>query len=138
MLPFERVSHVSIAVSDLAKARAFYGGIIGLRELPRPDFGFPGAWYDLGGGLQLHIIVNGGWSFRPLVRFDIKAPHFALSVGDADDLYRRLSARGEPFDDVRLEGTGMRQLFLHDQDGNMVEFIGPTREPANVPKGTMR
>jgi catechol 2,3-dioxygenase-like lactoylglutathione lyase family enzyme len=128
MVPFERFSHVSFAVSDLEKAKAFYGEILGFKEIPRPDFGFPGVWYSLGGDLQLHIIVNEEWPFPNLnrSRFEIRAPHFALSVEDADDVAARLVRTGYPFHDYTSTPTGLRQLFVHDPDGNMVEFIGPT------------
>lgn len=58
MVPFDLFSHVSVAVSDLEKTKAFYGGVLGLPEIPRPDFPFPGVWYGLGGDLQPHVIVN--------------------------------------------------------------------------------
>jgi catechol 2,3-dioxygenase-like lactoylglutathione lyase family enzyme len=130
MLPFKHLSHVSVTVSDLAKAKTFYGGLLGLSEIPRPDLGFPGVWYSLGGDLQLHIIVNEQWPFRPVApqEFEIRAPHFALSVDDADALHERLLRTGYPFHDYVATPTGMRQLFVHDQDGNMVEFLGPTRQ----------
>ena len=56
MLPFKVLSHVSVTVSDLEKAKRFYGDLIGLTQIPGPDFGFPGVWYSLGGELQLHVL----------------------------------------------------------------------------------
>lgn len=50
MLPFTAVSHISVTVTNLEEARGFYGGLLGLGEIPRPDFRFPGAWYALDGG----------------------------------------------------------------------------------------
>ena len=91
-----------------------FGGLLGLPELPRPDFGFPGAWYSLGGDLQLHIIVNEGWSFPPVEH-------------DRFEIHARLSQSGYPFHDYYSGPTGFRRLFVHDPDGNMVEFIGPSR-----------
>jgi catechol 2,3-dioxygenase-like lactoylglutathione lyase family enzyme len=130
MLPFKHLSHVSVTVSDLQKAKAFYGGVLGLAEVPRPDFDFPGVWYSLGSHLQLHIIVNEQWPFRPVRphEFEIRAPHFALYVDDADAIHARLVETGYPFHDYHSTPTGMRQLFVHDQDGNMVEFLGPTAQ----------
>lgn len=133
MLPFKRLSHVSVVVSDVDKAKAFYGGVIGLPEILRPEFEFPGAWYSLGGDVQLHVILNEAWPFRPDERskFEIRAPHFALWVDDADALAERMERDGQPFDDYVSTPTGLRQLFVHDPDRNMVEFIGPTkRAPA--------
>jgi catechol 2,3-dioxygenase-like lactoylglutathione lyase family enzyme len=39
--------HVNINVRDVAEAVAFYTAI-GFEELPRPDFGFDGAWLRMG------------------------------------------------------------------------------------------
>jgi catechol 2,3-dioxygenase-like lactoylglutathione lyase family enzyme len=55
---FKAFNHVSITVTDLAKAKDFYGGLLGFPEIPRPAFNFPGVWYGIGDGLSLHIIVN--------------------------------------------------------------------------------
>ena len=132
MQPFKSFSHVSVTVSDLEKAKAFYGGVLGLKEIPRPDFPFAGVWYSLGGDFQLHIIVNETWQFPPTGRdrFDFRAPHFALLVEDADEVYGKLKERGYPFRDVISGPTGLRQIFVHDSDGNMVELLGPSRQAA--------
>jgi catechol 2,3-dioxygenase-like lactoylglutathione lyase family enzyme len=81
--------------------------------------------------LQLHVIVNDDQPARPMDRhrIDVRDPHFALWVDDADALCARLQASGQPFYDYVSTPTGLRQLFIHDHDGNMVEFLGPTREP---------
>ncbi len=42
--------HVSINVSDVGRALAFYTDVLGLQQrTDRPDFGFGGAWLDAGG-----------------------------------------------------------------------------------------
>jgi catechol-2,3-dioxygenase len=40
--------HVSIVTADLEKSRSFYRDIIGLAEIPRPNFAPSGAWLALG------------------------------------------------------------------------------------------
>src|SRR5678815_4652111 len=48
-LTVERLDHVSIIVTDVDRARAFYAGVLGLPEIPRPkSFDFPGAWFQVG------------------------------------------------------------------------------------------
>ena len=130
MLPFAAVNHISVTVTDVAQAREFYGTVVGLREIPRPDFAFPGVWYDLDGKLSLHVSVKEEPPRRVPTpdRFDTRDPHFALAVVDADDLHERLRRTGRPFYDFVQTPTGLRQLFVRDADGNMIEFIGPTRE----------
>ncbi|MBI4590643.1 MAG: VOC family protein [Candidatus Rokubacteria bacterium] len=130
MLPFTAVSHISVTVTDLERARAFYGGLLGLREIARPAFQFPGVWYSLGGDLALHVTVKEVPPLRPgdPGRFDTRDPHFALAVADADETCARLQASGLPFYDFAETPTGLRQLFMRDADGNMIELIGPTKE----------
>jgi catechol 2,3-dioxygenase-like lactoylglutathione lyase family enzyme len=126
---FKQISHVSITVTDVAKAREFYTGLLGLQEIPRPAFDFPGIWYSLGGDLQLHIILN-DQLVRPAVeRETIQAryPHFALWTDDADETARKIGELGLPCRDVVSGPTGLRQVFVKDPDGNMVEFLGPSR-----------
>src|SRR5215813_4315146 len=44
------LNHASIRVREISRSREFYEGVLGFSTAPRPDLGFPGAWYDLGGG----------------------------------------------------------------------------------------
>src|SRR2546430_17063390 len=99
MLPFKALSHVSVTVSDLGKARRFYGEFLGLVEIPRPDFGFPGVWYTLGGELQLHVVVGAHSEARPVEphRFDARDRHVPLRVADYDDAEHRAAPGGDPF-----------------------------------------
>lgn len=130
MIPFVEVSHISVTVTNLGQAKAFYGGVLGLGEIPRPDFGFPGVWYALQGDLALHVTVKDAMPLRPVdpATFDPRDPHFALAVADADDVHARLEASGLSFYDFTETPTGMRQLFVRDPAGNMIELIGPTRQ----------
>ncbi len=101
MLAFTAVSHISVTVTDLERAKAAYGGVLGLQEIARPNFGFPGAWYTLGGGLSLHLSVKDEMPLRRVDarQFDTRDPHFALAVADADDTHTRLHASGLSFYD---------------------------------------
>jgi len=125
-----RYHHVSVCVTDLERARAFYGGTLGLKEIPRPAFDFPGVWYGLDGDIALHIMVTDRLPRRPdRERFDLVYPHFALWTDDADLTGERLRAGGIEVHDFVSTPTGLRQLFVDDPDGNRVEFIGPTKAP---------
>lgn len=50
-----RAHHTSFAVRDIERSKAFYGGVLGLEEIPRPNFPFPGAWFQAG-TCQVHLI----------------------------------------------------------------------------------
>src|SRR5215475_11767676 len=131
---FKELNHVSITVTDVAKAREFYSNVLGLSEIPRPAFDFPGIWYSLGNGLSLHIILN-DQLVRPAIereKIEARYPHFALWTEDADVTAARITELGLPYRDVVSGPTGLRQVFVKDPDGKMVEFIGPTKSPSAV------
>jgi catechol 2,3-dioxygenase-like lactoylglutathione lyase family enzyme len=140
---FRQFTHVSITVTDVAKAREFYSDTLGLQEIARPAFNFPGIWYSLGGELQLHIILN-DQLVRPAVereKIEARYPHFALWTDDCDATAERIVSLGLPCRDVFSGPTGLRQVFVKDPDGNMVEFIGPSKKAGQrmmEPTGTHR
>ena len=107
-----RLDHTSVRITDLARSRAFYEGLLGLAQAPRPDFGFPGSWYEVGGS-QLHLIQQG----KMLDGIDPTDPHVAFEVENLADVKRSLEARGIAF----LEFGGS-QLWIRDPDGNVVEL----------------
>jgi glyoxylase I family protein len=122
-------THVSIIVADVERSRQFYGDVLKMQEDNRPDFGFPGIWYNLGNGLQLHIIHNADL-VRPKDEIESFTPqyaHFALFTDQVDELYERFKDRQVNVNELYSSPTKMRQIFVKDPDGNMVEFIGPSK-----------
>jgi len=110
------VHHVSINVSDVPAAVAFYTGVLGLQQrTDRPDFGIGGAWLDAG-GQQVHLIE------APMP--DQKGQHFAFRVDDIDAAVADIRALGVDVSDPKAVGIN-RQCFLHDPCGNMVELNQP-------------
>jgi glyoxylase I family protein len=110
------VHHVSINVSDVAAAKAFYVDVLGLSErTDRPDFGFGGAWLDVG-NQQIHLIEGE----VP----EAKGQHLALQVEDLTAAIAELRERGVKVSRAVTVGTGL-QSFLHDPCGNMVELNQP-------------
>src|SRR2546426_4608944 len=54
--------HCAIKTNDLKATVAFYTRVLGLREVARPDFGYPGAWLACpapGGDAIVHIYAGG-------------------------------------------------------------------------------
>lgn len=117
--------HVSLDVRDIGVARRFYGELLGLAEIERPDFGFAGAWYQAG-PIQLHLIeVPEGVDVG--VRAKNPTPlshHLAFEIDDCEAVRSELEAAGH---DVIALGRETGQLFVADPDGNMIEFIRPPR-----------
>jgi catechol 2,3-dioxygenase-like lactoylglutathione lyase family enzyme len=118
-----RVDHVSFAVRDLARSRAFYEGILGLREIARPDIGLPGAWYAAGDG-QIHLIQTppGAAVGAPPDRLTPLANHCAFATDDYAKALETLKQHGLA---VVEAPSAMAQLWVQDPDGNVIELIGP-------------
>jgi catechol 2,3-dioxygenase-like lactoylglutathione lyase family enzyme len=111
------VHHVSLNVDDVAACMHFYVDVLGLEVLPRPDFGFPGAWLSAG-PQQIHLIQTD--DHQPP-----KGQHFAFLVADLDAVSSELRAAGvDVSPPIELPDVG-RQAFLHDPAGNMIELNQP-------------
>ena len=113
------VHHVSINVHDADLTGRFYGEVLGLEPLPRPDFGFKGHWFRAG-GQEIHLIEVA----------DHHAPegqHFAFSVDDIDAVCEALGAKGVKVSaPMAIPGAG-KQAFFRDPSGNLVELNQPRR-----------
>ena len=107
------VHHVSLNVDDVSAALDFYVGRLGcaVRD-DRPDFGFGGAWLDVG-GQQIHLIE----AAAP----DDRGQHVALRVANLAASVAELRLAGLTISDPSPVGSGL-QAFLHDPAGNLVEL----------------
>jgi len=109
------IHHVSLNVSDVERALGFYRDVLGMTELPRPDFPFGGAWLDAGGGRQVHLI-------HADVPPDV-GQHVAFRVESIDRTIEAMRVAGVKARPVSpVGGTGILQTFVSDPDGNRIEF----------------
>ena len=109
----ERVDFVSVPVSDMARARRFYGETLGLPPVGDPD----GAWpeFQLGENVSLYLIdpTNVGQMFT--------APHssqIALRVADVAAARAELEERGVEFHGEIMDTGVCHMAFFVDPDGN--------------------
>src|SRR5215213_9853130 len=98
----EAVHHaqVSIPIGAEDEAKAFYCGVLGLREIPKPEAlaGRGGFWLDLN-GFQIHFGAEDG-----IDRSRSKA-HLAYLVSDLNMWREKLSAHGcEILDGIPIPG----------------------------------
>lgn len=122
--------HLAIPVDDLERARAFYGGVLGLAEGRSTD-----VWVDwdfYGHQLVTHAVhrsrgLNGATS--SVDGHEVPVPHFGLllTIPDFHTLAERLRAAAIPFviePYLRFEGKPGEQwtMFLLDPAGNALEF----------------
>ena len=112
------MDHVQIAAPpgcDEA-ARRFYGGVLGLEEIPLPPVlrGRASCWFQCG-SQEIHIGIEE--DFRPA-----RKAHPAFVVTDIAALMQSLQARGlETLEDFSL--TDRRRFFVFDPWGNRLEFL---------------
>jgi glyoxylase I family protein len=112
---FTQLDHCSIVITDLERSRRFYGGVLGLREIGRPNtFDFVVVWYDLG-NMHIHLLLKN----QP----DTISPrHFALRVKDVAAARRYFQEQGVPTEETtRIPGAD--RFFIRDPDGNRIEII---------------
>jgi len=113
--------HVSISVSDVPRSVQFYRDVLGLSELERPAFAFPGAWLQAE-TVPIHL-TTGGTMRGPEAPLRPNDPHFAIAMtGDLDaflDVLRRQRIR---LYELENSPAATRQVFVMDPDGNVVEL----------------
>lgn len=122
---FGSVHHVSFAVSDVDRSVDFYVGVLGCRQLPRPEMGFRGAWLQIG-EQQIHLMEcpatddagAGPGSQVP----DPRNNHVAFVVDDLDAAKQYLSGHGVT---IATSPIALSQAFFCDPDGNTLEMIVP-------------
>jgi ubiquinone/menaquinone biosynthesis C-methylase UbiE/catechol 2,3-dioxygenase-like lactoylglutathione lyase family enzyme len=114
------IDHVQVAIprDGEARARAFYGETLGLREVTKPEalVGRGGAWYTCG-GQALHLGLDP--DFKPQ-----RKGHPALLVDDLAALRARLERLGAPVvEDAPLPGYA--RFYTADPFGNRIELLQP-------------
>ena len=118
------ILHTTFLTSDLAKARAFYEGVLNLNPSPaRPSMDFEGAWYDVAPNQQIHLMLltdPEAGLIRPV--HGGRDRHVALAVSNLAALIERLNSAQVSF---TLSQSGRQALFCRDPDQNALEFIAP-------------
>jgi catechol 2,3-dioxygenase-like lactoylglutathione lyase family enzyme len=98
------------------QARRFYGGQLGLREVPKPaslrENG--GCWFETPGGGQVHLSTEADLHLHP-------RRHFAFRVDDVARMRRDLEAQGVRSEDASPI-TGWMRCYVFDPFGNKIEL----------------
>jgi catechol 2,3-dioxygenase-like lactoylglutathione lyase family enzyme len=122
----ERIDHVqiSIPVGDEAAARAFYCGVLGLREIEKPASlrARGGLWVEVG-DQAVHLGTEPADTRRP------GRAHVAYAVDDVDAWKRHLEAHGVEIG-TSVPIPGIDRFEFRDPFGNRVEITSTTRDDA--------
>ena len=120
IMPIIGLDHVQVAAPRVdgveARARAFYGGILGMEEIEKPDAlkANGGVWFSTGAG-QLHIGLE-----EPF--YPARKAHPAFSVRDLPGLRRRLEANSIPVFEAEPI-PGIERFYVYDPFGNRIELL---------------
>ncbi len=118
------IDHVQLAMPQggEAAARAFYTGLLGIAEAPKPPHLAKrgGCWFE-SGALKVHLGVDS--TFQPA-----KKAHPAFIVENLPGLKAKLAAAGVAMrDDEPLEGYD--RCYADDPFGNRLELMEPNSSP---------
>jgi catechol 2,3-dioxygenase-like lactoylglutathione lyase family enzyme len=131
------MDHVAVIVADVSRSCRFYGVVLGMVEVPRPEsFTFPGAWFR-SGSAEVHLIgeaeagraalLQPTYYERELRRGYL--PHVAFEVADIREAMAHFEAQGVPIaGGPQPRGDGITQLYIRDPDGYVIEIFA--RDPS--------
>jgi catechol 2,3-dioxygenase-like lactoylglutathione lyase family enzyme len=120
--------HVTIICADLEATRRFYVDMLGMTEVSRPAFGFPGLWFQIG-DVQIHATQESreagkaGWGDQ---RGNVvsRGHHFAFAVDDVAEALEIAQTHGVRIaSPLQQRPDGFKQAYLYDPDGHVVEIV---------------
>ena len=127
----QALEHVTIRCGQLRRTRDFYVELMGLTEGMRPDFPFRGHWLYLGGIPVIHLVeasdTAGAWGREvapPPVAEDGTGAfdHVAFRGDDFEAMRARVKDAGMRFKERVVPGGALKQLFVLDPEGVLVEI----------------
>jgi catechol 2,3-dioxygenase-like lactoylglutathione lyase family enzyme len=119
------IDHVQVAAPPNCEheARSFYGGLLGLKELEKPEplKARGGVWFEVG-TQQLHVGVQE--DFQPATK-----AHPAFRVDALDALAERLTSSGV---DVHWDDAIPGRFYTEDPWGNRLELLSSPSRPTTA------
>ncbi|HEY5729604.1 MAG TPA: VOC family protein [Anaerolineales bacterium] len=113
------IDHVQIAMptGEEETARAFYVGILGFTEIPKPPALLKrgGAWFE-SKNVRLHLGVEK--DFHPA-----RKAHPAFIVENLDALLEKVQLAGYEWDESQPPLDGYKRAHIYDPFGNRIELM---------------
>jgi len=126
----KRIDHISIAVRDQEKAKAFFVDILGGRELfcaPFEEQKYRWTTLEVGTSCFIELLDplgSHGFVQRFLDNRGEGPHHITIQVDDLQEVHRRLESRGIPTFGYSESLPGWKEFFVHPRDafGTLIQF----------------
>ncbi len=122
------LDHVNIRTANLAEMTQFYQEVLGLESGPRPDFQFDGAWLYCGEKAAVHLVEVPETPEGRAPRIE----HFAFQASGLEAYLSHLKNRGIGYRISIVPDLEIRQVNIHDPDGNHIEVAFPASEGTDL------
>jgi catechol 2,3-dioxygenase-like lactoylglutathione lyase family enzyme len=135
-MPVNKLDHYSIRTTDLDATREFYTAVLGFEVGPRPNFPFPGVWLYQGGIAVVHVIGIDPNDSSGLMDYlgdrdqgdktgTGMIDHVAFLCSDIDGVRTKIQAASLEFKERQVPALDLRQIFVNDPSGVVVELNFP-------------
>jgi catechol 2,3-dioxygenase-like lactoylglutathione lyase family enzyme len=138
----QNLLHISVKTADVPATVRFYCDLLGMIEVDRPAFDFPGAWLATpppAKGILIHLY--GG---ETALNADGVVPtgggaidHVAITAVGFQEMREKITGSGKNWRQNIPPGTQIWQLFVRDPNGILIELTfdggkedgpGPSRD----------
>jgi catechol 2,3-dioxygenase-like lactoylglutathione lyase family enzyme len=132
-MPLSHIEHFLVAADDIDKTGEWYCRVLGMKEGPHPDFGFPVKWLYLGDRDIVHIGPSAKQAGENQKKYLGRTSqdtgsgtgaldHIAFRATGLQQMMAHLKSQGVTFNQRRASGQALFQLFLFDPNGIKVEL----------------
>lgn len=125
----QQLDHITMHTTNADELAKFYEGVLGFRIGERPAFAnSTGAWLYLDDHPLVHLInePKARKADRPQIE------HFAFRAEGLADFLATLREKKVAYDCRIIPGREIRQVHIHDSDGNHIEVAFAPNEEADL------
>ena len=135
-MPLLDLHHVAIKSKNLEETIAFYRDVLGMKQVERPEFSFPGAWFEMedtmfhfygGAAAKTH---NGNYKYSQRAS---PVDHIALRATGFDEMKQTLMKHKCEWRQMDIPDFRLWQLFVLDPSDVIIEL---NFEVDKEPKGS--
>jgi len=113
------LNHINLKTHDMNRIIRFYGDVLGFKPGYRPPFSNTGCWMYLDNNPLIHLVQID----TPPKNDDPAVNHFALTGSGLGAFLKHLQGLDVSYNVTIAPEIDLRQVVVHDPDGNMFEVL---------------